>query len=96
MKTPLKEQSKFKVEKTPYWVFKTQDYEMFKPLTGNRNVNILHVKRLIQSFQVQHLISVVIVNERYEVIDGQHRKGLEENRLSEDVLRYGPRALQAV
>ncbi|HYG38507.1 MAG TPA: ParB N-terminal domain-containing protein [Cytophagales bacterium] len=59
--------------KTTYSVYKTSNYGMFRPLTGNRSVNFLHVKRLVQSFQNKHLISVLIVNEKYEVIDGQHR-----------------------
>lgn len=59
--------------KTTYSVYKTSNYGMFKPLTGNRSINLLHVKRLVQSFQNKHLISVLIVNEKHEVIDGQHR-----------------------
>jgi hypothetical protein len=31
------------------------------------------VKRLVQSFNSKHLVSPIIVNEKYEVIDGQHR-----------------------
>lgn len=51
----------------------TTDYSMFKTLNGNRSVNKLHVKRLKISFQESYLLSPIIVNERYEVIDGQHR-----------------------
>jgi hypothetical protein len=54
-------------------VFKTKNYEMFKYLEGNRSINALHLKRLMSSMDEQHLISPIIVNERYEIIDGQHR-----------------------
>jgi len=51
----------------------TNDYSMFKTLQGNRNVNKLHVKRLKESFRQAYLLSPIVVNEKYEIIDGQHR-----------------------
>jgi len=54
-------------------VNETNDYSMFKTLEGNRQVNKLHVKRLRESFQKAYLLSPIIVNERFEIIDGQHR-----------------------
>lgn len=54
-------------------VNQTNDYTIFKTLPGNRNVNKLHVKRLRDSFQKSYLLSPIIVNEKYEIIDGQHR-----------------------
>lgn len=51
----------------------TNDYEMFKTLNGNRNVNKLHVNRLKQSFQKKYLLSPILINEKKEIIDGQHR-----------------------
>lgn len=54
-------------------VLRTTDYGQFKTLKGNRDVNPLHVERLIKSFQVKHLISPIIVNQNWEIIDGQHR-----------------------
>jgi hypothetical protein len=33
----------------------------------------LHVKRLKESFQKAYLLSPIIVNEKFEIIDGQHR-----------------------
>lgn len=56
-----------------YDVYKTNDYSLFKFMSNNRNVNLAHVERLRQSFEVEHLISPIIVNERMEIIDGQHR-----------------------
>ena len=54
-------------------VNQTSDYSMFKELKGNRHVNKLHVKRLKDSFQKAYLFTPIIVNEGYEIIDGQHR-----------------------
>lgn len=51
----------------------TNDYTIFKTLEGNRTVNKLHVKRLINSFEKKYLISPIIVNEQMQIIDGQHR-----------------------
>ena len=51
----------------------TKDYGLFKTIDGNRDVNELHVKRLTTSMQEKHLISPIIVNEKYQIIDGQHR-----------------------
>lgn len=54
-------------------VNQTNDYSIFRTMEGNRNVNRLHVKRLKESFQKAYLISPIIVNEKFEIIDGQHR-----------------------
>lgn len=54
-------------------IYKTYDYGMFKIMHDNRSVNTLHVQRLVESFKAKHLVSPIIVNERKEVIDGQHR-----------------------
>lgn len=58
---------------TAYSVLMTNNYDLFKIMPDNRNINLLHVKRLVESFNEQYLISPIIVNERHEVIDGQHR-----------------------
>ena len=54
-------------------VYETNDYSMFKTLDGNRNLNKLHVFRLKKSFSEQYLFSPILVNNKMEVIDGQHR-----------------------
>ena len=51
----------------------TTNYSLFKPLKGNRNVNRGHVMRIKESMKKQMLPTFIEVNERYEVIDGQHR-----------------------
>lgn len=54
-------------------VYKTTDYSRFKILIGNRKTNDIHVRRLVQSFEKKYLISIIAVNERWQIIDGQHR-----------------------
>lgn len=56
-----------------YKVASTKNYDKFKPLDGNRVVNELHLKRLIASMKETPLFSPIIVNEYFQVIDGQHR-----------------------
>jgi hypothetical protein len=51
----------------------TTDYAKFKTLQGNRNVNKVHVKRLENSFNESYLLSPIVINEKFEIIDGQHR-----------------------
>lgn len=54
-------------------VYETNDYSMFRTLKGNRNVNKLHIRRLRESFKELYLLSPIIVNQYFEIIDGQHR-----------------------
>lgn len=54
-------------------VNQTNDYSKFKVLYGNRDVNKVHVRRLQKSFEKEYLQSPILVNEKYEIIDGQHR-----------------------
>jgi disulfide oxidoreductase YuzD len=54
-------------------VLKTTDYFLFSFISGNRKVNTAHAKRLENSFKKRHLFSPIIVNEHYQIIDGQHR-----------------------
>lgn len=58
---------------TEIMVHTTKDYSLFKTINGNRDVNQLHLTRLSESFKKRHLITIIIVNERFEIIDGQHR-----------------------
>lgn len=54
-------------------VFQTNDYEIFSLLSGNRKTNPLHIERLRRSFLEKPLFSPIIVNEKHQIIDGQHR-----------------------
>ncbi|MBA4166537.1 MAG: ParB N-terminal domain-containing protein [Chitinophagaceae bacterium] len=62
-----------KVKSDNLQVLVTTNYGLFTIMPENRNINLLHVKRLVESFKEQHLMSPLIVNEKYQVIDGQHR-----------------------
>lgn len=54
-------------------VFTTKNYDMFKIIKGNRPIDAANLARLIKSFKIQYLYTVVILNEFFEIIDGQHR-----------------------
>jgi len=54
-------------------IFKTHDYFIFENVSGNRATNDLHIKRLMDSFNKEYLVNPIIVNENYQIIDGQHR-----------------------
>jgi hypothetical protein len=54
-------------------VMETMDYNLFSKFNGNRDVNMLHVNRIAKSMTEQYLIKPIDVNEKHEVIDGQHR-----------------------
>lgn len=57
-------------------VHTSTDYGQFKNLFANRNVNKRHVQKLIKSFtENPELVPTrpILVNEKMEVIDGQHR-----------------------
>jgi len=52
----------------------TNDYSLFKTMNSNRQVNLNHVKNLMKSMTENGvLINPIIVNEDFQVIDGQHR-----------------------
>ena len=61
------------MEKYSNQVHTTTDYFLFKPVDGNRNMNKLHLLRLKKSIASNYLFTVIIVNEKHEIIDGQHR-----------------------
>lgn len=54
-------------------VYETTNYDQFKTLSGNRPANTLHIKRLIASMSEEYLLSPILVNGDYSIIDGQHR-----------------------
>jgi hypothetical protein len=55
-------------------VYRTNDLSIFKQVNGNRVPNLQHVRRLTESIRVYGMkCNPIIVNENYEVIDGQHR-----------------------
>lgn len=56
-------------------VEKTKEYDKFKYLTGNRPINRSHLRKLKTSIETNNHLNLhpIIVNQNYEVIDGQHR-----------------------
>lgn len=73
-------------------IYVTTDYSLFKPLLGNRNVTKARVNRAIESIQKYGwLTEPILVNEDYEVIDGQGRlEALKELEMPvEFVIQYG-------
>lgn len=54
-------------------VHTTKDYHFFKSIDGNRNLNLLHLNRLKKTMSTDFLFTILIVNEKFEIIDGQHR-----------------------
>lgn len=54
-------------------VYETMDYGKFSFMDDNRDVNMAHVDALKKSFQSQYLLAPILVNENFEIVDGQHR-----------------------
>ena len=54
-------------------VYETKDYKTFSFLSNNRNISNHHVNRIINSMKKKRLISPILVNENFQIIDGQHR-----------------------
>lgn len=54
-------------------IYTTKDYSKFKHIDGNRSVVKPHLKRLMASIKSNYLFSPILVNEKHQIIDGQHR-----------------------
>lgn len=54
-------------------IMKTYDYDLFKKIAGNRKLNKANYVKIIKSMSEEQLVIPIIVNEHYEIIDGQHR-----------------------
>jgi len=54
-------------------IFATDNYSIFKGVKGNRKLSAAHLKKLKSSIEEQALFSPILVNDRFEIIDGQHR-----------------------
>ena len=54
-------------------LYMSYDYDQFKIMSGNRPTNNGHVQQLKRSFELRQLIVPVLVNDKMEIIDGQHR-----------------------
>ena len=54
-------------------VMKTNNYSLFKNMDGNRRTNSSNLNQIIESMKGKQLIIPIVVNEKFEIIDGQHR-----------------------
>ena len=54
-------------------VMKSSNYDMFKIMEGNREINSTNLNQIILSMKEKQLVIPIIVNEKFEIIDGQHR-----------------------
>lgn len=56
-------------------ILKTNDYTLFKLIVANREIDDKHVNRLAKSITRKNLLYIrpLIVNEKMQLIDGQHR-----------------------
>jgi hypothetical protein len=62
------------IPSSDYTVCFTKDYSIFKFLKENRMINDRNKKKIMRSIVVNgNLLSIVIINEKGEIIDGQHR-----------------------
>lgn len=59
--------------KTITTIFETYNYEMFETVNGNRFVSSLNYTKLIKSIEEKQLLIPICVNEKMQIIDGQHR-----------------------
>ena len=71
----------------------TNDYKMFSKMSGNRDINIAHKNRLKKSIEEESLCVPIIVNEKFQIIDGQTRyecwKELKKQIIYTKVKGYG-------
>lgn len=51
----------------------TENYDMFRKIGGNRKINKTNYAKIVKSMKEEQLIIPIVVNEKYEIIDGQHR-----------------------
>ncbi len=56
-------------------ILETKEYEKFKYIEGNRNIESKHVNELIKSISEKNLLSIrpIIVDKDFNILDGQHR-----------------------
>lgn len=70
---PLNGKVKLSKENIFSTIYETYDYDQFKILDANRDIKQSNYAGLVNSFQECYLLAMIIVNEKMEIIDGQHR-----------------------
>ena len=73
IKSVLKDFTLYDSDNLSGQVHKTYDYSIFRKMVGNRSLNLNHVKALKKSIQEDYIPNAIVVNQRMEVVDGQHR-----------------------
>lgn len=79
-------------KQSEYVIYTTKNYDIFKPVAGNRLINKAHVARLVKSIQSQGNVGVpLLVNETrdgaLQMMDGQHRlEALKQLKLPVDYI----------
>lgn len=68
-------------------IYSTNDYDVFKIIEVNREIERSNVEKLKNSMQKKNLMCPVIVNEKMEIIDGQHRY-MSWKELGEPIFYY--------
>lgn len=63
----------FKLRPEELQIYMTYDYGMFKGIKGNRIINPTNYAKLLTSMKEEYLYEPILVNEKFEIIDGQHR-----------------------
>lgn len=59
--------------KTNFFLGETKEYDRFQFRDANRSVNTSNVNKIVKSIEEIGVQCPIIVNEQYEIIDGQHR-----------------------
>jgi len=54
-------------------IYMTTDYSMFSSMKHNRNVSEAHIHRLMKNMSEKQYPVPIVVNEKNEIADGQHR-----------------------
>ena len=54
-------------------IYSTSEYNLFHKLKGNRGINELHVRKLVEAIKEKDLQIPIIVDHDMNVLDGQHR-----------------------
>lgn len=84
-------------------MYTTYTYSLFKIIKGNRGIDRLHVIRLAKRFKKELYQIPILVNEKLEIIDGQHRWSAIKYLFEEEgivlpvyfVIQYGKTAKDA-
>ena len=61
------------MKKNDNTIYETKDYSIFKQLKGNRPIRLALVKRIKMDIKEHDLKQPIQVNEKMEVLDGQHQ-----------------------